>query len=98
MPKDLFASQPKDLLASQTPRQPFVGGVIDSLGQGVTMGWGDELTALESAALGRTPQGGWFDYSQPFKERYSRNLAGDFVTKTQGPPLRRKSQAALPTP
>lgn len=50
------------------------GGALDAFTQGITAGWGDELTALESAALGRTPEGGWFDYSRPFDERRQRAL------------------------
>lgn len=52
------------------PRQSLAGGLIDSLTQGAAFGFGDELTGLESAVLGRTPEGGWFDYSRPFVERY----------------------------
>lgn len=77
MPKDLLANGPKDLLAGRRQPQSFAGGLMDSFAQGVSLGFGDELTALESAALGRTPQGGWFDYSQPFRERYDRNLAAE---------------------
>jgi hypothetical protein len=39
----------------------FAGNVVDSLTQGASFGWGDELTAAESALLGRKPGGGTFD-------------------------------------
>jgi hypothetical protein len=53
------------------------GGIVDALTQGASMGWGDELTALEAGVLGRTPDGGWFDYSKPFGERYDDALTAE---------------------
>ncbi|WP_420415295.1 hypothetical protein [Roseibium sp.] len=52
-------------------------GVVDSFTQGVTFGLGDELTALEAGVLGKTPGGGWFDYSKSFGERYDDALAAE---------------------
>lgn len=49
-------------------------GLLDAFTQGVTFGFGDELTAVESALLGKTPEGGMFDYSLPISERYQRAL------------------------
>ena len=53
------------------------GNALDSFTQGMTLGFGDELTAAESAVLGRTPDGGWFDYSKPIGERYNTALAAE---------------------
>lgn len=53
--------------------QSTMGGIADAFTQGATLGFGDELTALESAVLGRKPGGGTFDlfnYDRPFSERY----------------------------
>lgn len=54
--------------ASNSPRAglaPFM--------EGATLGFGSELEGVEGALLGRTPEGGVFDYSQPFGERYEAN-------------------------
>jgi len=39
-----------------------------------TFGAGDEITATEAAVLGRGPEGGFFDYSKPYGERYDTAL------------------------
>lgn len=52
------------------PQQETASGLLDSFTQGATFGFGDELTGLEAAVLGKTPEGGMFDYSKPFGERY----------------------------
>lgn len=57
--------------------QSWLSGVVDSFTNGITMGFSDELTAAESAVLGRTPEGGWFDYSKPISERYSDALEAE---------------------
>ena len=54
----------------QRDKQSMASGIVDSLTQGMAMGWGDELTGLESALLGKTPQGEWFNYDKPFWDRY----------------------------
>lgn len=56
----------------QPQDQGYLSGLVDSFTN--ISGFGDELTAAEAALLGRTPEGGWFDYNQPFGERYSRAL------------------------
>lgn len=61
--------------APQQPAQPPQGdatGMLDAFTQGAAFGFGDELTGTEAAILGRTPEGGWFDYSRPYDERYQR--------------------------
>lgn len=57
--------------------QGMAGGLFDAFTQGAAFGFGDELTALESAALGRTPDGGWFQYDQPFGQRYEQALEAE---------------------
>ncbi|WP_298966134.1 hypothetical protein [uncultured Roseibium sp.] len=57
--------------------QSRVSGAADSFTQGVTFGFGDELTAIEAGVLGRTPDGGWFDYSKSFGERYDDALKAE---------------------
>jgi len=59
------------------PESNMLEGVVDSLTQGITFGFGDELTAFESAVLGKTPEGGWFDYSKPYGERYDQALTAE---------------------
>ena len=44
--------------------QNMVEGLIDSLTSGFLYNWGDELTGIEAALLGRTPKGEWFNYEQ----------------------------------
>lgn len=66
-----------DASAPAAPKQGKASGILDSFTQGVTMGFGDELTGLESAVLGKTPEGGWFDYSKPFGERYDAAVAAE---------------------
>ena len=58
-------------------QQGMAGGLFDAFTQGAAFGFGDELTALESAALGRTPDGGWFQYDQPFPQRYEQALTAE---------------------
>lgn len=55
-----------------SPENTMAGGVVDAVTQGASLGFGDELTGLESAVLGRTPEGEWFNYDRPFGERYQR--------------------------
>lgn len=59
----------------EPPTQSYGGGMLDAFAQGAAMGFGDELTGLESAILGRKPGGGMLDignYDAPFWERYQR--------------------------
>lgn len=67
--------------APQTaPKQGRAAGLLDSVTQGLTMGFGDEISAAESALLGRKPGGGTFDlgnYDQPFSERYNAALSAE---------------------
>lgn len=58
-------------MAAQQPQQSTVGGLVDAVTQGATFGFGDEITGVEAGLLGRTPEGGWFDYSQSFGDRYA---------------------------
>lgn len=53
---------------SQPPT--FWGGILDSIMNGITLGYGDEVRALDAAVMGETPEGEYFDYSRPFWERY----------------------------
>ena len=48
---------------------------FDSATSGAIAGFGDEAHAAEAALLGKTPQGGWFDYSKSMGERYDDMLA-----------------------
>ena len=72
-------------LANQAPPAPqrqgsYIENLIDSITSGAVFGFGDELTALEAAVLGRKPGGGTFDignYDVPFGERYDRALAAE---------------------
>lgn len=61
---------------SQPKNQSYASGVLDFVTQGLSMDWGDELTALEAAAFGVKPGGStanpldWGNYEQSFSERY----------------------------
>jgi len=60
--------------------QSYGSGLIDSATKGMAFGFGDRLTALESAILGRKPGGGTFDlgnYDVPFSDRYNRALEAE---------------------
>jgi len=50
--------------------QSEASGLFDAFTQGATLGFGDEATGFEAGMLGRTPEGGWFDYSGSFEDRY----------------------------
>ena len=52
-------------------------GAIDALTDGMAFGFGDELTAAEAGLLGRTPNGGWYDYSKSFGDRYDDALQAE---------------------
>lgn len=56
--------------ADTRPDSTMLEGIIDAFTQGASFGFGDELTGLEAALLGKTPSGKWFDYSHPFRDRY----------------------------
>lgn len=62
-----------------TPTQPpaqdqsfmdKVLGTVDAFTSGAVGGLGPQMTGIEAGLLGRTPEGGWFDYSKSFGERY----------------------------
>ncbi len=65
------------------PKQGMVSGAIDAATTGATLGFGDELTALEAGLLGRTPDGNWFDYSQSFGQRYEDALQAERTQQAQ---------------
>ena len=54
--------------ATKGDEQSYLGGVLDSFTSGVTLGLGDELTALENAVIGGTEE-------ETFWEEYDRFLA-----------------------
>lgn len=58
-------------------KQSKVAGAVDAFTQGTTLGFGDNLTAIEAGLLGRTPDGKWFDYSKSFGERYDDALKAE---------------------
>jgi hypothetical protein len=71
------AQKPKDAPRSSGT---VAGGILDKFTQGLTFGFGDEITATEAAILGRKPGGGYFDwgnYDQPYSERYDAALAAE---------------------
>lgn len=76
-----FADFSRRIGLSEKPAKPAtqskLGGLVDSFTQGVSFGFGDELTAAESAILGRTPEGGYFNYNKPFGERYNTALEAE---------------------
>lgn len=72
-----FAQQQMAAAPGAGDEQSYASGLLDSATQGLSFGFGDELTAAEAAVLGRTPEGGFFDYSQPIGERYDRALAAE---------------------
>ena len=59
---------------AQGPEQSYAGGIIDSITKGATFGLAPKITALEAGVLGRTPDGGYFDYSKSFGDRYDAAL------------------------
>lgn len=72
----------RSMMPAQQMQQPqqeqsYLSGLVDQFTQGAAFNFGDELTAAEAAVLGRTPQGGWFDYSQPMGQRYDEALAAE---------------------
>lgn len=68
----------KMMLGGQSqPEQSKLSGAADAFTQGVTFGFGDELTALEAGLLGKTPQGDWFNYSKSFGDRYDDALKAE---------------------
>jgi len=71
---DTSPTQQKGPQPDTRPEAGMSEGLLDSLTKGLSMGWGDELTALESAALGRRPGDGTFDvgnYEGSFGDRYN---------------------------
>ena len=59
------------------------GNILDSITQGLTLGFGDELTAHEAAIFGKTPEGAIFDYSDPYQTRYDRALTAERAQQNQ---------------
>ena len=70
-------------LTAQAQPQSVLEGVIDAFTQGAAFGFGDEATALEAAILGRTPEGEFFQFDQPFNERFNRALAAERAQQRQ---------------
>ncbi len=70
-------------LAVPAQPQSVLEGMVDAFTQGATFGFGDELTALEAATLGRTPEGQWFQYDEPFERRYYRALESERAQNRQ---------------
>ena len=62
--------------------QSIAGGLVDAFTSGVTFGHTDEIEGGKAALLGQTLDGDWFDYSQPFSERY--RAARDFKRGQMG--------------
>lgn len=65
------------LKQNQLPDQSYAGGIVDSITKGATFGLAPKITALEAGVLGRTPEGGYFDYSKSFGDRYDDALAAE---------------------
>lgn len=61
---------PEPAQEAPAEEQSFAAGLLDSFTSGVTLGLGDELTALENAALGGTDE-------ESFWEEYDRFLAAE---------------------
>jgi hypothetical protein len=59
---------------AQAPTQSGFSGALDALTQGAAMGFGDELTAIEAALFGKTPEGDWFNYEGTMGDRYQAAL------------------------
>lgn len=74
---------PAESSAAEPDKQGWLPGVVDAFTQGATFGFGDEITAGEAAVLGKTPEGGWFDYSRPIGERYDRALEAERAQNDQ---------------
>ncbi|MEM9766063.1 MAG: hypothetical protein AAF968_26865, partial [Pseudomonadota bacterium] len=72
-----LAAFKKHTAQPQSEGQSTAGGLLDAFTDGVAFGFGDNLTAAESAILGRTRQGDWFNYDAPFNERFDRALAAE---------------------
>lgn len=73
-----MVQSPPDAPSSDAPaEQSYAAGLLDQFTQGALAEFGDEATALEAALLGRTPGGDWFDYSQPWSERYNTALEAE---------------------
>ncbi len=56
--------------APEVEQQGMVSGIIDKITRGLTMGFGEELTAAEAALLGKNPEGDWFNYGKTLAARY----------------------------
>ena len=94
MARELTKEQKKALAlararaAAATPgEQTTSEGIIDKFTQGVTANFGDEITALESALLGRRPGGGTFDLfnygDTTFEQRRQEALAAERAQQAQ---------------
>ena len=68
--------------AAPEPTPSRVGGAFNAFTDSAAFGFGDELEGLEAGLLGKTPEGDWFNYEQPFDVR--RDAARDaFRAKSQ---------------
>lgn len=64
----------------ESEEQGVLSGLVDSFTSGITGNFGDEITAAESALLGRKPGGGTFDlgnFEGTFGERFDAALAAE---------------------
>lgn len=72
---------------AEPEKQSVLGGLVDSFTKGVTFGFGDELTALEAAILGKqapdAPDQDWFNYERPFWTRYQEALDAERAQNRQ---------------
>ena len=83
LPPEVLAAGPQGIDSVDTKPPPMTGSwfenLLDSTTEGITSGWGAELTAHEAAFLGRTPDGDWFNYDKTYDERYADALAAEQV-------------------
>lgn len=85
-PETMQAAIRAHVASAKPDRRSRREGIVDAFTQGVTAGFGDELTALESAVVGRPPGGGTFDvgdYNKSFGDRYSAALAAEREQQSQ---------------
>lgn len=68
---------------SEPAKQSTAEGALDAFTQGAAFGFGDELTAIEAAVLGKTPEGEWLNYDEPFYKRYRTALEAERAQQKQ---------------
>ena len=74
--RQAYPSRSEQPTQEQSP-QNYATGMLDTVSNAMAGNFGAELTGHEAALLGRTPDGGWFDYSLPYQERYDRAVAAE---------------------